>query len=272
MKRIFSIVVAAFMLFSVFAVSASAVSKVTFVNTVPKNIGTLVLKMGANSTDAAEVFDKQNIYSLYPAPEGTNFCLKGNAWARYDFDLEMSGRYALAFEFVARTGSDRAIDYAVDNPDDRVFVKLDPCADNNDHRIAIVELDLTAGSHSIWFCSPTGFDDSTIKSCDFYGFELYLKEASGSDETSYSEPDETSSPETEANMEDETKAPANGGSENNTTVSTDKTDGGSSDNSSDNNSAKKTPPAPDTSDASILLFAVIAISSGAVLAVNRRRG
>ena len=81
---------------------------------------------------------RQNIYSLYPAPEGTNFCLKGNAWARYDFDLEMSGRYALAFEFVARTGSDRAIDYAVDNPDDRVFVKLDPCADNNDHRIAMM--------------------------------------------------------------------------------------------------------------------------------------
>lgn len=73
-------------------------------------------------------------------------------------------------------------------------------------------------------------------------------------------------------MEDETKAPANGVSENNTTVSTDKTDGGSSDNSSDNNSANKNPPAPDTSDASILLFAVIAISSGAVLAVNRRRG
>ncbi len=268
MKRIFSIAVATFMLFSVFSVSASAVSKVTFVNTVPKNIGTLVLKMGANSTDAAEVFDKQNIYSLYPAPEGTNFCLKGNAWARYDFDLETSGRYALAFEFVARTGSDRAIDYAVDNPDDRVFVKLDPCADNDDHRIAIVELDLTAGSHSVWFCSPTGFDDSTIKSCDFYGFELYLKEASGSDETSSSE--------TEANPADKTNVSAAGETENNIAVSTNKTDGGSSDNNSDNgsdnNSADKNPPAPDTSDASILLFAAVTISSGAVLALNRRRG
>ena len=135
----------------------------------------------------------------------------------------------------------------------RSFIDFIPYSMKNMHQIFIAV-------HLFFYYTNIDVYKRQIKSCDFYGFELYLKEASGSDETSYSEPDDTSSPETEANMEDETKAPANGVSENNTTVSTDKTDGGSSDNSSDTNSANKNPPAPDTSDASILLFAVIAIS------------
>ena len=134
--------------------------------------------------------------------------------------------------------------YPVDDLDNRIFIKSNPCKDNDDYRIAIVELDLTAWSHSIWFCSTTGFDDSTIKSYDFYGFELYLKEVSRFDETSSTESDVTYSSETKANSADETKESTDGESENNTTVSTDKTVGGSSDNSYDNKSDNKNPLAP----------------------------
>lgn len=112
---------------------------------------------------------------------GTSFCVKLDAYVWFDFEAPSDGVYTFAFEYVARTGANRAINIVIDpvdptNDAEQTFIQLDPCDDNDDHRFCVFKAELSAGSHSFYFCDATGFDDSTIKSCDIYGLQVFLTE------------------------------------------------------------------------------------------------
>ena len=95
---------------------------------------------------------------------------------RYEFNAEKAGTYTFVIEYVARTGTDRGLDYAIDSTDAANHVTLD-LDQSADHRWAVVTEELTAGTHSFYLFCPTGFDDSTLKSCDIYGWSAYFTKA-----------------------------------------------------------------------------------------------
>lgn len=120
-----------------------------------------------------------NLFNL--AEGGNAFCVKTDSYVWFDFEAPSDGVYTFAFEYVARTGANRAMNIVIDPTDptddaEQTFIPLDPCDDNDDHRFCIFEATLFAGPHSFYFCDATGFDDSTIKSCDTYGFQVFLTE------------------------------------------------------------------------------------------------
>lgn len=153
------------------AVGVSAT--VSYEESEPTDLGTLVVKKTGDQNDVTEF--SGSVVNL--APGGQGFCPKADCWVRYEFTAEKAGTYTFVIEYVARTGTDRGLDYAIDSTDaaNRVFLDLDQSAD---HRWAVVTEELTAGTHSFYFFCPTGFDDSNLKSCDVYGWAAYFtKEA-----------------------------------------------------------------------------------------------
>ena len=117
------------------------------------------------------------LYNLTPG--GNAFCVKTDSYVWYEFDAPKNGTYTFACEYVARVGADRAVNYVIDPKDptdknEQTIVNLAPCEDNDDHWYFIVTANLDAGKHTFYICCATGFDDSTLKSCDFYGIKGYL--------------------------------------------------------------------------------------------------
>lgn len=43
--------------------------------------------------------------------------------------------------------------------------------------------ELTAGTHSFYLFCPTGFDDSSLKSCDIYGWAAYFTKEAAAETT-----------------------------------------------------------------------------------------
>ena len=158
------------------AVSVSAT--VSFEESEPTDLGTLVVKKGAAQEDLAEF--NGSVVNL--APGGGSFCPKADCWVRYEFNAEKAGTYTFVIEYVARTGTDRGVDYAIDSTDaaNRVLLDLDQSAD---HRWAVVTEELTAGTHSFYLFCPTGFDDSSLKSCDVYGWAAYFTKEAAAETT-----------------------------------------------------------------------------------------
>lgn len=158
------------------AVSVSAT--VSFEESEPTDLGTLVVKKGAAQEDLAEF--NGSVVNL--APGGESFCPKADCWVRYEFNAEKAGTYTFVIEYVARTGTDRGVDYAIDSTDaaNRVLLDLDQSAD---HRWAVVTEELTAGTHSFYLFCPTGFDDSSLKSCDVYGWAAYFTKEAAAETT-----------------------------------------------------------------------------------------
>ena len=158
------------------AVSVSAT--VSFEESEPTDLGTLVVKKGAAQEDLAEF--NGSVVNL--APGGESFCPKADCWVRYEFTAETAGTYTFVIEYVARTGTDRGLDYAIDSTDaaNRVTLDLDQSAD---HRWAVVTEELTAGTHSFYLFCPTGFDDSSLKSCDIYGWAAYFTKEAAAETT-----------------------------------------------------------------------------------------
>lgn len=132
-------------------------------------------KKGAAQEDLAEF--NGSVVNL--APGGESFCPKADCWVRYEFNAEKAGTYTFVIEYVARTGTDRGLDYAIDSTDAANHVTLD-LDQSADHRWAVVTEELTAGTHSFYLFCPTGFDDSSLKSCDVYGWGCILHQGSSS--------------------------------------------------------------------------------------------
>ncbi len=170
MKRTLAFIICAVMLVSMAALGVSAA--VSYSDKAPTDLGTLVIKKGASKADVTEF--SGSVVNL--SDGGTSFCPKKDCWVRYEFNAEKAGTYTFVVEYIARTGTDRGLDYAIDSTDagKRVLLDLDQSADK---RYASITEELTAGTHSIYFFCPTGFDDSTLKSCDIYGLSVYFTKA-----------------------------------------------------------------------------------------------
>ena len=170
MKRTLAFILCMVMLVSMAALGVSAAA--SYSDKEPTDVGTLVVKKGASKKDITE--SNGSVVNL--ADTGTSFCPKANCWVRYEFNAEKAGTYTFVVEYVARPGTKRGVDYAIDSTDagKRVLLDLEQSAD---HRFAIITEELTAGTHSFYLFCPTGFDDSNLKSCDVYGWSAYFTKA-----------------------------------------------------------------------------------------------
>lgn len=149
------------------AVAVSA--EISFSETEPTGLGEFLLEYGPGEEEMTE--HTGNFSNLTAG--GTSFCNKMEGVARYEFEVEKDGIYSFVIEYVARDDKARSIDVAIDSQTNNQWVDL---IESQDHRWATITYELTAGTHSFFIMAPTGFDDSTVKSCDVYGWDLYLTE------------------------------------------------------------------------------------------------
>ena len=167
MKK-FTVILMAILMIACAILPASAV---TFKTAAPTDVGTLVLKKGPTSKEMTEY---SGTFSNLKE-DGTSFCNKKDSVARYEFSVEKAGTYTFVIEYVARPDKARYVNYAIDDKAKAVRIDLE---ENADHRFALITAELKAGKHNFYIMAPTDFDDSKIKSCDVYGWSLYLtKEA-----------------------------------------------------------------------------------------------
>ena len=150
---------------TVIGVSADA----TYSDTKPDGLGTVILEKGASKLDISDY--EGDVVNL--ADNGTGFCCKTGHWVSYDFTADVAGTYTFVVQYIAREGTERGADYAIDSTDPADRTTLD-LAQSADTRYAIFTEDLEAGDHSFYWFAPTGFDDTNLKSCDFYGLTIYL--------------------------------------------------------------------------------------------------
>ena len=112
------------------------------------------------------------------ASGGTAYCLKRDTSAWYDFEVSEKTDVTFYVGYIARDGSNRGLDYAVDDPngEKRVFMDL---AESAEQQWVSATFTVDAGKHTFYLYAPTGMDDSTLKSCDIYTVELYGTPAAG---------------------------------------------------------------------------------------------
>ena len=118
-----------------------------------------------------------DLYNL--ASGGTAYCLKNDTSTWYDFEVGEKTDVTFYIGYIARPGSNRGIDYSVDDPKGelRVFIDLEESADQ---QWVSGTFTVEAGKHTFYLYAPTGMDDSNLKSCDVYTIELYGNPASDS--------------------------------------------------------------------------------------------
>ena len=120
------------------------------------------------------------------ASGGTAYCLKNDTSTWYDFEVGEKTDVTFYIGYIARPGSNRGIDYSVDDPkgEHRVFIDLEESADQ---QWVSGTFTVEAGKHTFYLYAPTGMDDSSLKSCDVYTIELYGNPASDSAATTATE-------------------------------------------------------------------------------------
>ena len=106
---------------------------------------------------------------------GTSYCLKRDTSAWYDFEVAEKTDVTFYVGYVARDGSNRGLDYAVDGGA-RVFMDIPESAEQ---QWVSATFTVEPGKHTFYLYAPTGMDDSTLKSCDIYTIELYGTPAAG---------------------------------------------------------------------------------------------
>ena len=113
------------------------------------------------------------------ASGGTAYCLKNDTSTWYDFEVSEKTDVTFYIGYIARPGSNRGIDYSIDDPkgEHRVFIDLEESADQ---QWVSGTFTVEAGKHTFYLYAPTGMDDSNLKSCDVYTIELYGNPASDS--------------------------------------------------------------------------------------------
>ena len=129
-----------------------------------------------------------DLYNL--ASGGTAYCLKNDTSTWYDFEVSEKTDVTFYIGYIARPGSNRGIDYSVDDPkgEHRVFIDLEESADQ---QWVSGTFTVEAGKHTFYLYAPTGMDDSNLKSCDVYTIELYGNPASDSAATTAEATEET---------------------------------------------------------------------------------
>ncbi|MGN1410631.1 MAG: hypothetical protein ACI4XJ_10730 [Eubacteriales bacterium] len=107
------------------------------------------------------------------ADGGSAYCPKNDTCVWYDFEVKEKTDVTFIIDYIARDGgANRGVDYAVDgaNGANRVFIDL---IESSEHQWVVGTFTVEAGKHSFYVYAPTGMDDTTLKSCDVYGVELY---------------------------------------------------------------------------------------------------
>ncbi len=139
-----------------------------------------------------------DLYNL--ASGGTAYCLKNDTSTWYDFEVGEKTDVTFYIGYIARPGSNRGIDYSVDDPkgEHRVFIDLEESADQ---QWVSGTFTVEAGKHTFYLYAPTGMDDSTLKSCDVYTIELYGNPASDSAATTAEATSETTASTETSEME-----------------------------------------------------------------------
>lgn len=155
----------------VLGTSIAVSAEISFSADEPADVGEFLLEYGPGEEEMTE--HGGNFSNL--AEGGASFCNKMDGWARYEFSVEKDGIYAFVVEYIAREGKARSIDVALDSRDNNQWVDLLEGAADDNH-FATITYELTAGTHSFFIMAPTGFDDDAVKSCDVYGWDLYLVE------------------------------------------------------------------------------------------------
>ena len=154
------------------AVETKLNSKFDFSETKPAVTGTSVLSVGGGKESATGFTkDAANIYTF--AEGGTRYCVKNNSFVSYKFTAPEDGVYTFIYSYIARTGANRGVDYSVDDPEGktRVFIDL---VENDAERYVTGTFEVSKGDHEFYVYAPTNMDDSTLKSCDIYGVDIYL--------------------------------------------------------------------------------------------------
>lgn len=168
MKKLLAVIMAAVcVMFTAVAVSA----EISFSADEPTDLGEFILEVGPGEEEMTE---HTGTFSNLTAG-GTSFCNKTEGVARYEFEVEKDGVYAFVVEYIAREGKARSIDVALDSQTNNQWVDLLEGAADDNH-FATITYELTAGKHNFFIMAPTGFDDNEVKSCDVYGWDLYLVE------------------------------------------------------------------------------------------------
>lgn len=111
-----------------------------------------------------------DLYNL--ASGGSAYCLKRDTSTWYDFEVSEKTDVTFYVGYIARTGSNRGLDYAVDDPngENRIFMDL---VENDSMMFVSATFTVEAGKHSFYLYAPTAMDDNSLKSCDVYTIELY---------------------------------------------------------------------------------------------------
>ena len=106
------------------------------------------------------------------ASGGTSYCLKRDTSAWYEFETDSETEVTFYVGYIAREGSNRGLDWAIDDPngEKRVFMDL---VESGEQQWVSSSFTVDAGKHTFYLYAPTGMDDSTLKSCDIYTVELY---------------------------------------------------------------------------------------------------
>lgn len=168
MKKLVSIFLCVVMLAAIAAFAVNADGNVRYTQEEPS--ADFVLDRFPEHFDSAE---NEDAIVNFDGGDDSNICLKNGSAVIFNFTAEKAGTYTFAVRYAARVGVTRAQDYAIDGGE-RVYCELELCEDNTDQRWWMFDADLEAGEHTVTIATPTGFDDSTIKSCDFYQIVAWL--------------------------------------------------------------------------------------------------
>lgn len=152
-----------------------AADEITYYTDYPEDIEGDEILFATGDMDMLSGYDAKggigtDLYNL--ASGGSAYCLKRDTSTWYDFEVSEKTDVTFYVGYIARTGSNRGLDYAVDDPngENRVFMDL---VENDSLMYASATFTVEAGKHSFYLYAPTAMDDSSLKSCDVYTIELY---------------------------------------------------------------------------------------------------
>jgi hypothetical protein len=140
----------------------------------PTGLGTEIFNYPADENYITSYFGENNVNIYNLSPGGTNYCLKMDAYAMYEFDAPEEGTYTFVVKYIAREGTNRGLDYALNDPDgkNRIFIDL---PESNSEQYVIGTFEITSpGKNQFYLYAPTNMDDVTLKSCDIYNVALYF--------------------------------------------------------------------------------------------------
>jgi hypothetical protein len=148
--------------------AVKALKKESMVTAEPKDadFSTLVMNKASRDYDSS----KGTVYSTAPSS-----CVKNKDYTAYDFEIKEAGTYTLVVKYVARTMNPgkRGLSYTFDDGEQN-DVELTPTgSDNSTFGYLLAEFTASPGAHTVKIGATADFNDSSVKSCDYYYIKVY---------------------------------------------------------------------------------------------------